>query len=258
MSRILFVGDLHTKSFLLPQIDAAVAATAPDRVILMGDYMDDWHASGDTNYGSALEIFDWARNQGDVTLLLGNHDMGYFSRICDCPGNNRTILAKVYDMFIDSLDLLKVAYATEDWLFTHAGLTNTWARKHIGVPDSAFEAAQILNDLLFSSEGREKLRMVGRRRGGWDEPSPLWADWSELCGDPYPGISQIVGHSPVETCRHKTLCDNRQLWCCDTFSTYPDDTPIGDGSMLLLDTDVSAGRTSAGKEQVTVIHSKTC
>lgn len=53
MSRILFVGDLHVKAFLLPFIGKAIGKIKPDQVICIGDYMDDWGIGSTVNLESA-------------------------------------------------------------------------------------------------------------------------------------------------------------------------------------------------------------
>ena len=239
MTRILFVGDLHTKTFLLPLIDKAARKHKPDRIICLGDYMDDWNISSTENYESAQKIFKWAHRCGNVALLFGNHDMGYYSGACDCSGNDYAILPQVQKLFTENFDLLKVAESSDNWLFTHAGLTKNWARKYIGMPTTAGQAAKLLNNLLDSPKGMQELQAVGRYRGGFDWPSPLWADWAELNGDPCPDINQITGHTPQRTCQQNTSCNGERLWCCDTFSTYGNGDHLGDGSMLLLDTEAT-------------------
>jgi len=237
MSRLLFIGDLHVKAFLLPFIDKVIEAVAPDRVICMGDYMDDWGVSSMANLESTQEIFDWARERGDVTLLFGNHDMAYYSRSGNCAGNDGDIKVEARGHFETNLDLLRVADFCENWLFSHGGLCGLWAQQNLDEPATAQEAAGQINALLERQGGLGQLEAIGRRRGGWQKPGPLWADWRELTEDYYPGFNQISGHSPQDTCIEKVTRTGEHLWCCDTFSTGSKGYPRGDGSMLLLDSE---------------------
>ncbi len=236
MPKVLLIGDLHTKSSLLPFIDEAVKASQPDSIVLMGDYLDDWGIQGAANLEAFEEIVAWVRRQENAIMLMGNHDIAYYSRSGKCSGNNSLIRDDAYALLVENNDLLRVAVSEDTWLFTHAGLCLAWAREAIDTPKTPAEAAEALNMLLATEKGREKLEMVGPGRGGWNEPSPLWADWSELCSDCYPGFNQIVGHSPLMTCTHETIATGEHLWCCDTFSAGSRGFPHGDGSMLLLDT----------------------
>ena len=60
-----------------------------------------------------------------------------------------------------------------------------------------------------------------------------------MLDDALPGVPQIVGHSPVERVENYASgwmtagCD--PLWACDTMSLMSYGSPIGDGSMLLVD-----------------------
>ena len=141
----------------------------------------------------------------------------------------------------------------------------------------AHEVAMQLNQLFEDRDAWRYLDTCGRARGGWYEPSPLWADTSELAFDPFPGLSQIVGHTPQRTCRridiawrivkrawgeagiiqtgssdetdsHGAVADEpavpehesrlltaTDIWACDTFSLTSMLSPVGDGSMLMVD-----------------------
>jgi len=239
MPRLLIIGDLHVKTFLLPFIDQAIEQIAPDRVIVLGDYMDDWGVSSAVNLMAARKIITWAHRHDNITLLFGNHDMAYYSGSGNCAGNDWTIKSEAYLLFAENLDIMQVATSAGGWLITHSGLCRQWEDQCLAAPQSAHLAAVQINELLETSEGRRKLEMVGRHRGGYDWPSPLWADWSELTQDYYFGFNQIVGHTPQATCIHKITRTGEQLWCCDTFSSASSGHPLGDYSMLLLDTEAN-------------------
>jgi len=236
MSRILIIGDLHVKAFLLPFIEKTIKQKTPDQIILMGDYLDDWGVSSTVNVEATQKIFTWSRRQGNATLLFGNHDMAYYSGSGNCSGNDYTIRGKVRKLLEDNLDILRVAESSGGWLLSHAGLCSLWTQQSLHEPATPSKAAEQINELLKSPESLEQLETIGRRRGGWQKPGPLWADWSELAEDYYPGFNQIVGHSPKRTCKQIITKAGEQLWCCDTFSTNSKGKPYGDQSMLLLDT----------------------
>ena len=62
--------------------------------------------------------------------------------------------------------------------------------------------------------------------GLWNYASPIWPRLSN--GTEYKDTPQVFGHTPVNTC----LEVQDQVWCIDTFSTMPNNSPFGDGSML--------------------------
>jgi hypothetical protein len=241
MSRTLIVGDLHTKVELLPLIEAAAKAAAADAVVFMGDYLDEWECFDEENLQSFEVLLKWAQKQEALTLLLGNHDIAYLD---DEPaispsGHHHSIEADVRSLIRQYKAEFKVATHVDGWLLTHAGLCATWAGAMGLSPDcgvlDAKHISSLLNDKLESRGGREQLACVGRMRGGWSEPGVLWADSHELMADPYPGINQIVGHTPIPTCTACKTPGGELLGFCDTFSVRYSGAPIGDRSMLLLD-----------------------
>ena len=82
------------------------------------------------------------------------------------------------------------------------------------------------------------LSQAGGYRGGFDAPSPIWADRQELIARPLKGLNQIVGHTPVRRIANHTVRNIGntifELIFCDTSSTYSDGNPYGDGSFLLV------------------------
>jgi len=250
MSTVLCIGDLHTKAFLLPMLDETIAETKPDRIIIMGDYADDWDMDPAENLSAVRTILAWARGHDNLTMLFGNHDMAYYSRSGRCSGNAISIREELHGLINENLEVMHLAASLGNWLFTHAGLCQGWALDNLEVPIDAHDAAQQINGLIDDGYGkvRDEIEACGRARGGFEKPGPLWADWSELVDDFSPGINQIVGHTPKWTCTQVLADSGEQLWLCDTFSTTPFGYPNGDGSMLLLDTETDQVRVIPQKD----------
>lgn len=220
----IVVGDLHLKqSRVLPLVDTALEQTGAGRVVLCGDFTDDW-GSTDADELQELAVMNlWAsecrRTGTQVDLLMGNHDFAYFTGHGNA-GTHTWITPEVRRLLTEA----GIALATNvgDILVTHAGLTRAWAQRSLGAraegrtdPEGAGEDARgdagearaeqlaaALNE-WFASGNHElwaELDEVGRARGGRGLPGPLWADASELAADPLPGLRQIVGHTPMLTC----------------------------------------------------------
>jgi hypothetical protein len=238
MARTLVVGDIHTKTSLLDAVDLVARDFAAQRVVVLGDYLDEWDIGDWGNVEAFEQLLAWAKRRNDVTLLWGNHDIPYFD---DDPvivpsGHRDLIRFDVRELLLRHADLFTVAVALDGWLLTHAGLCERWVRMQgIEVGLSAVELAGALNAMTATGKGRENLAAVGHARGGWGEPGPLWADKSEVLGDAYGGVRQIVGHSPVATCEIAKAQSGDAIVFCDTFSLYSNGAPIGDSSMLLLE-----------------------
>ena len=245
MGTTLAVGDAHLKhELILPRVDEVRERFGADRIVFLGDCCDEW-GSSDAQLLAALGLFaGWVgdvRSEGvRVDVLLGNHDFQYLLGE-EGPGTHVRLMGEVAACLQDLG--ATVAEAAGGFLLTHAGLTTGWALRHLEAPTDAEGAKEQLN-ALFERGTRRDLRALfarGAGRGGWEEPGPLWADRAELWEDPYPGIDQIVGHTPVVSCERMPPTFERardggdELWLCDTFSITSRMRPIGDGGMLLVE-----------------------
>ena len=244
MSKVLAVGDMHLKQeIILPRVDVLAERYEVDRVVLLGDYCDEWRADDDMCMRGLYRLADWVdegRSSGlRVDVLLGNHDYQYLLGE-EGPGTHVALMGTVRALLIDLEPV--IAVENDGFLFTHAGVTDSWAERYLNEPCDAADACVQLNDMYQSSQSEDRcaLAACGPGRGGWDTPSPLWADCEELREDPFPGIGQIVGHTPLSTCESgdegfDAFDADERLWFCDTFSLNSSMRPLGDGSMLLID-----------------------
>lgn len=235
--RTLVVGDLHTK---LPILEKVIAkANDYDKIIFLGDYVDEWGTSAIFSANLLARLIEFKKtNMDKVVLILGNHCLSEWQGgIFRCSGYSETTHEAVYTLYQDNEELFRIAYAQDGILFTHAGLTKSWCKDNkIDINLSAQEYANILNLAMterYESQYKTLFRALasaGPERGGIHSPSPLWADELELRKDAVE-INQVVGHTPE---RHILIIDNDNyhLAFCDTFSLYPDYSPIGDNHLL--------------------------
>ena len=242
MTPTLVVGDLHLKmSRYLPLVEERAREMGCGRVVLCGDYCDDWGATPEKATSELAYLAMWAgeaRATGlAVDCLVGNHDYAAIWGDDRCSGTQfaawpeeRRLLAQV-----------GIAMATNvgDFLVTHAGLTAAWA-DDAGLPAgaSAQKLANMLNAMYADDARRPRLYAVGMLRGGGSLPGPLWADLRELARDPYPGLRQLVGHTPVPSAhRVPDAAGGEELWACDTLSVSPWGEDMGDATCLLVGED---------------------
>ena len=247
MTVTLFVGDLHAKPHLLPRIGRAADRHRVDRIVLLGDVCDDWTVSANMQVAWMETFTVWAKEQTEVrelVPLLGNHDLPYWmdkGPALDCartlvgfPGHT----ARVHDRIRTLMHMLpfRIAWAGDGIVASHAGFTESWGRNtfHERWDEMAdLQLADEVNSRAGSQSGLRDLYLaVGRARGGKGTPGPLWADRSELVRDNDPSMTQVVGHTPVPM-----VMAERGVWFCDTLSTTQDGRPIGDGSLLLHDSE---------------------
>lgn len=235
----LFVGDLHLQaSLILPLVEKNIEKYNVERVIFMGDYVDQWNQNdNDQLYIDELTLLNKFRKklikEGKVepVFLIGNHDMPYLIGIPEYYSvYNRQVFDKVHDLLLRLQP--QIAYdVDDDFVASHAGYVQTLAWE---IPLWHFKP------WLYSyiDESIKLQKQVGRR-GGFDTyGSMLWEDFGERlwrAGMKY----QIVGHTPQKTItdlREDITCEANCI-CVDTFSLNQFYNPIGDGSMLLYKDD---------------------
>lgn len=198
MARILAVGDIHTKLWILDRVEKLIPEY--DGVVFCGDYTDDWSATPVESIETCRLLQKLCTNNVGVQAVIGNHDYSYLhdSIAGRSSGWNSVTYALMnapenrgLRSFMEGLPItLKVDGVT----YSHAGLTEEWS-------------------------GNYDVESL------WDMSSPIWArPWEYQ----YRTVPQVIGHNPRPTCEELSA----NVWCVDTFSTYPDGKPIGDGTVL--------------------------
>lgn len=260
--KCLIVPDLHTKLWIFEKIKPLILEY--DKLIFLGDYVDDWTAPPGASYNLVKELVDFKLKYPDKIIpLLGNHDVASaFAGCFRCSGFNEQTHSLVKDLYktrdSGNVPIFNIAYSKGNYLFTHAGITkNFWQDTLLLIKNHYPELAQIINlncglatrianvlnyaflkgldnpsDKLFLT-----LAQVGSGRGGVSTPSPLWTDKSELIENPLPRLHQVVGHTPVGTVITTKIKKRYSLTFCDTLSTSYDpyfglELPFGDKSLL--------------------------
>ena len=200
MGKILAIGDIHTKIWIIEKV--AKVINDYDKVIFCGDYADDFSASPQDTINTWSTLKDLqTKDQGRVELVIGNHDYIYVNRTPSLQSGYNPLTHVLIDAPENKnlkawLADLPVIIEIDGVTYSHAGIANEWS----GVEDVA---------------------------GLWNNMSPIWARPN---GSTYKNIPQVFGHTPSDTCYEV----KHGVWCIDTFSTMPDGTPIGDGSVLQI------------------------
>lgn len=275
--KTIIVGDMHQKQrSILPIVDNAILFLGARRIVLLGDYCDDYSPNRDTTDAKKLleglefqaDWIDRTRGRGiQVDVLLGNHDMQYLIER-QGPGTNLNCIIPVQRLLAQMN--VRMAAAVDGWLATHAGLTSQFANvvleidTNVARSDQPSYSAESLSEQLnatfdhalsemFEHANDEELLLLnlcGPGRGGACIPGPLWASISELTVIGMPHLNQIIGHTPVySVCEleEQGFCGERYM-ACDTFSTDFDFRPLGDGSILLADDETHEMRAVTPEE----------
>ena len=193
--KIACLGDIHGTDRW-----KEVRSLEWDYCVFIGDYVDSTTIATDRILDNLKEIIAFKRSKPEkVILLWGNHDIQYrFYPQYLCSGFRPEMLEPYQKLFVQFHDLFQVAWFSDDYLFTHAGLSQKWAgRQLIDKSADGKTWADWLNRNFENEKLRDAIAIVGHARGGLAEHGgPLWCDFGrELMQAPYPGINQVLGHS---------------------------------------------------------------
>lgn len=236
--KTLIVGDLHLKArVILPLVDEAIRTQHAQRVICIGDYVDDWYCQNDAElYLAELDaLLVWKHRQEtaglEIIMLLGNHDAPYLvdrSRNYSLRFDRSKIKAKLLALN------LQVAFWVDDILVSHAG----FARDERLQPWYLQPLTPVRMAAIDTLE-----RRISVQDGGFDQTgSPLWTRPNLLRAQGHPKYPrQIVGHTPQT---HITLehwgTEPLSFIDVDNFNLRPTEMPPyeafhGAGELLLVD-----------------------
>ncbi|WP_419802161.1 metallophosphoesterase [Mucilaginibacter sp.] len=195
----IIIGDLHGKDYW-----QEINIENYDKVVFLGDYVDSFTASNTVIYENLENIINLKkRNPDKMVLLLGNHDIQYlYFPSYQCSGFRPTMQAELTSLFNDNKDLFQIAYQKGNYIFSHAGITNSWYQEFLRIPilqkikDENDTLADLLNKVNQTGQ-RYILHAAGYFRGGEGNGGITWADKKETTTDMLKGYHQVVGHTVV-------------------------------------------------------------
>jgi hypothetical protein len=196
----IIIGDLHGRDTW-----RQVSINKYDKVVFLGDYVDSFTISNLAIYENLKDIIHLKkRNPNKIVLLLGNHDIQYlyFPRY-QCSGFRPAMQSQLTGLFNNHKDLFQIAYQKGNYLFSHAGITNSWYNDFLRLPilekikDKNDTLADLLNKVDQTGQ-RYILHTAGYFRGGEGNGGITWADKKETTMDMLKGYHQVVGHTIVD------------------------------------------------------------
>jgi hypothetical protein len=194
MSKILIVPDVHGRTFWHR---ATELVDKVDQIVFLGDYLDPYPHEGisfDEAFEEFNEILEFKKEYPDlVTLLVGNHDMHYIiNEFMNCSRRNIEMQGQLHDLYNSNLDLFKLIYIEDDWIFSHAGVYKNWMEKYEFTLDD-------LNLQTFLNLHWPALEDLSWYRGGDNSVgSCIWADIRESVNyGLIPNYKQVVGHTQL-------------------------------------------------------------
>jgi len=219
--KIITIGDLHGKD-----VWRQINLSEFDLMVFLGDYVDSFDKS-DEETAENLRLLISLKNhlKSKVIFLIGNHDLQYITGKSYnlCSGYVPQMFVTYNTLFKDNRDMFQIAYQVENYLFTHAGVTNEWYNtramdyiEEYGLGELVI--AEQLNQLF--KVRHSPIDDIGDLRGGYlPVGGPLWADKFETKRDALNGINQIVGHSQVMDIVEVKSKDNSSVTYCDCLNT---------------------------------------
>ena len=200
--KIICIGDLHGKD-----VWKQVNINKYDKIIFVGDYVDSYTQTNMQIKNNLLDLLQLKKDYSKkIILLLGNHDIQYLHYPeFRCTGFRVEMQPSLTIFFKENRNLFRVAYQIKKYLFTHAGISNSWyeryvkiIKKYLKICGTEYNLANILN-AISQTKDHQILYEVGPARGGpWGYCGGIvWADKNETQNNVILGYHQIVGHHPV-------------------------------------------------------------
>jgi hypothetical protein len=195
----LILGDIHGN---LSKAEAFLAFKPEETHIFVGDYADSFEETDEEIYKTLKLCIE-----SPAILLLGNHDLHYFSEPpFTCSGHRayaHKSLNEIFEAFVAE-NRFKPCIAVDGFIVTHGGVSNEFGNSALKVKDVDVIAEkitflwQIYLDTRFlrspnTPRFKNSLFAISPTRGGMDRFSgPFWADYRS---DNLYGVPQVFGHS---------------------------------------------------------------
>ena len=175
-----------------------------DKLVFIGDYFDTHgNVTPEQQINNFKDIIAFKRdNMNKVILLIGNHDYHYMTGVDETYSGYNEEYAKDINIILEealSENLLQMCFVSDNYVFTHAGITNTWANaNNIDVNVNGLENS--INNLFKTNRGAFKFTPnrlgFGSNSGNDITQTPIWVRLPSLDMDIIPNVVCVVGHTP--------------------------------------------------------------
>ncbi len=134
--KVFVIPDIHLKPWILEQADEEVCKGDYDKIVFLGDFVDDWGESQNIDlYNETFDVIrDFLIRHDNCLICFGNHDISYVWGAMESgysPWARETVLARLKEIrkligvknqaFIHRIDKV---------LFSHAGLSKRFVKQH--------------------------------------------------------------------------------------------------------------------------------
>ena len=210
---MIVIPDVHGRVFWRQAVNDYLGK---EPIIFLGDYLDPYDYEGITPidaYQVFWEIISLKKyHVGDITLLLGNHDLHYLNSAMEGGRMDCIRHEQIVKDITENADLFRIAETAtiggKNYLFTHAGMKRGWILMYqniLGNP-APVEIVDRLNSLWLDSYKRPLLlNMLAdipySRWGNSPYGSPVWNDVGDMVDnlEEVLGFVQVFGHTQQST-----------------------------------------------------------
>ena len=202
--KLMAISDIHGELFW----EKAVEEEDPDILIYLGDYFDSFYLSAEEQiktFNKIITLKKKRKKRKKTTILLtGNHDHHYYPGIgySGTSGYQSGASIAIEDVIRKNKDSLQLAYQYGKYLFTHAGVSETFLKYTVEVYNEN-NIADFLNMLFLTNP--LIFRFFGRNSYGDDTcQTPLWIRPKSLMRDTAGSFLQekyiqVVGHTAIDS-----------------------------------------------------------
>lgn len=158
--KILVIPDIHQSQHWQKLFKDPDIFTKYDHIVQLGDWFDTWEPdwTGNAPIKNFEYAIDIAKKHSNVHILLGNHDMSYV--LYDgCSGHQSLHHDKIRETIVKNASCLSIAVAIDGWVFSHAGISRTWAM------DNEVTGVDSINDMFYNLIELSQLNEESRSYG---------------------------------------------------------------------------------------------
>ena len=179
-TKTIFIGDVHGLSSWRNIVDQHHTA---ETIVFIGDYLDSFSVDGLTQLRNLENIVEFKKTSHQkVVLLVGNHDIHYWPGFLyrGATSGYQPVMSHQYiDFFQENMEHFQMAFCVENYLCTHAGVSDEFLRYH-GYNEGD-DVVEFLNNLFLYKPNVFSFDAFSNRYGEFCDPygnsvgqSPVW------------------------------------------------------------------------------------
>lgn len=133
------IPDIHQTTYFNKMVEDNIDHL--DKLVFLGDYVDNWEAKKWWNIPShnpiniVNKVISYKKKYPNkIDLLLGNHCLSYLSKnphSKNVSGHQLEHDEEIAQVFLDNINLFKIAVEYDGWVISHAGFSKTWVYNQI-------------------------------------------------------------------------------------------------------------------------------